>query len=285
MIYIDRDKYKTPDLLSLQDGKGKKETNSNIEKAKNGDFDNFKFSVYREVKDDLIKLFKSKCAYCESKFLHVYSGDVEHFRPKGEILTKENTTIRPGYYWLASEWDNLLLSCRNCNQKLKHNVFGESKKRTMGKMNQFPLSDSDKYIKSEKQDVKEEEEYRLILDPCKDNPEKHIEFDVDTGVVRWKTEKGKRSIDVFVLQRIPLVQAREKLLKDVKAQIQRVKEAVKNVNDNLDSASSLKRIYFDKILKREMARLQGFVDPSSEFSAAAKQAIAPFLKDNFDITI
>ena len=285
MIFIDKKTHPIPDILSNPERPGNKETIRNINFMDNNEPENLKFSVYSnsEVKESLIDLFNGKCAYCESKFLHVYSGDIEHFRPKGEVLTKENVTRKPGYYWLAADWDNLLLTCRNCNQKLKHLIIGETEKKTMGKMNQFPLTDSEKYVLNHNSNLSDEEDYRLLIQPCIDNPEEHLEFDIEYGVIRGVTDKGKKSIEVYVLQRIPLVQSREKLLIDIKAQIQRVIEAVKNVNDSLDTATSNKRVFFDMVLKREMKRLKKFLNEDEEYIAMAKQIINPFLKSNFGI--
>ena len=135
MIFVDRNNVAEPDVLSNPTGKGKRETASAISHYTTPNQTNsFDFKVYRDpqVKDALISLFKGKCAYCESNFLHVYSGDVEHFRPKGEI-EEVNPPKKPGYFWLAADWNNLLLSCRNCNQKLTHQIFGVLNKKTMGK--------------------------------------------------------------------------------------------------------------------------------------------------------
>lgn len=137
MIKIDRSQVPKPAALDKKNKAGKTETELAIEHYTDPKFDgktNFKFKVYSnpEVKDALIKLFKGKCAYCESTFLHVYSGDVEHFRPKGEI-EEAVPNKKPGYYWLAADWDNLLLSCRNCNQKLTHSIYGNINKKNNGK--------------------------------------------------------------------------------------------------------------------------------------------------------
>lgn len=55
----------------------------------------------RDIKEALDSIYHKKCAYCE-----VYDPmpQIEHFRPK-----------RGGYYWLAFSWDNLLISCSQCN--------------------------------------------------------------------------------------------------------------------------------------------------------------------------
>ncbi|MCJ8208559.1 hypothetical protein MUY27_02485 [Mucilaginibacter sp. RS28] len=293
MIKIDRNTVPRPTVL---DGKGKAETINAIAYYTPYDDtkDAFKFKVYSdpEVKNALIELFKGKCAYCESTFLHVYSGDVEHFRPKGEI-EEAVPDKKPGYYWLAADWDNLLLSCRNCNQKLAHSVYGASGKKTMGKMNQFPLSDTSRYVRKHDHPngVSDEETYRLLLNPCIDNPELHLEYG-DEGVIRPKrgannilSPKGKTSIEVYVLQRVPLVQSREKVLIDIQAQIQRVIEATQNFNKFLDDPDPALRFYFEKILKRELERLKKFLSLDEQYVGMARQIIGKFLALNFGIKL
>jgi hypothetical protein len=69
------------------------------------------------VKQQLAVLFHNKCAYCESNYAAVITGDVEHYRPKGRIKASDKKAIWPGYYWLALTWENLLTSCKICNEK------------------------------------------------------------------------------------------------------------------------------------------------------------------------
>jgi uncharacterized protein (TIGR02646 family) len=56
-----------------------------------------------EVKAAVIAETHGKCAYCESKILHIDFGDIEHILPK-----KERTDL-----WFA--WENLTLACSICN--------------------------------------------------------------------------------------------------------------------------------------------------------------------------
>lgn len=60
---------------------------------------------------------------CESKIGHIGYGDVEHFRPKAGWIQNIEQLHEPGYYWLAYEWENLLLSGQRCNQHHKKNFF------------------------------------------------------------------------------------------------------------------------------------------------------------------
>ena len=57
-----------------------------------------------QVKAVLIEETKGKCAYCESKLLHIHHGDVEHIYPKSLAPEK------------SFEWENLTLACEICNQ-------------------------------------------------------------------------------------------------------------------------------------------------------------------------
>src|SRR4051812_42470652 len=58
---------------------------------------------HKEIKDALIAETHEKCAYCESKPLHVDFGDVEHIIPKS--VERQRTY----------EWENLTLVCGRCN--------------------------------------------------------------------------------------------------------------------------------------------------------------------------
>src|SRR5215469_15345176 len=83
------------------------------------DFDE---TIYRAFRPYLQRIFADKCAYCESPVGHVAYGEVNHFRPKA--LVQEDAAF-PGYYWLAYEWSNLLLACRQC---------------ALSKRNRFPIT-------------------------------------------------------------------------------------------------------------------------------------------------
>ena len=57
---------------------------------------------HESVRSALITMQHEKCCYCERRIGQ--AGDVEHFRPKGEVCQDNNSeTLTPGYYWLAYE--------------------------------------------------------------------------------------------------------------------------------------------------------------------------------------
>ncbi|GLU50586.1 HNH endonuclease [Dyadobacter frigoris] len=80
----------------------------------------FKSAVYRNTTLEVLEtLYNHKCAYCETDTSAGAPMQVEHYRPKAKVT--EDTT-HSGYYWIAYEWSNLILSCSKCNRK-KSNYF------------------------------------------------------------------------------------------------------------------------------------------------------------------
>ncbi len=122
---------------------------------------NIKAAVYAapDVKDQLKTDQHGKCAYCERYFNGDY-GAVEHFRPKAAYQQGPGAPIcKPGYYWLAYDWQNLLYSCSECNTGCKRNLF--------------PLADdAQRNIASEDID----KEQPMLLNPAKDEIGDFIEF-------------------------------------------------------------------------------------------------------------
>lgn len=294
MIFIDRSLVTAPKKLTDENGAAKKELEKAIKHftgpKKHETYSDFK--VYRDpsVKKALIELCKSKCAYCESSFLKTYVGDIEHFRPKGEIEELKVTgNSKPGYYWLAADWNNLLLSCRNCNQKSKQSTINVQEEKSMGKMNQFPVFDESKRVRSHEDNLAQEEEVRLLLNPCVENPEEYFTYDINSGVIKsskrdeFLKQRALASIKVFALQRVPLVQDREKKAILISAQMQRVEEAMFNYNDFSDDP--VRSVRFSKILQREMEALQGFLLPTEEYLGLARQMIGSFMMKNFQVDI
>lgn len=60
------------------------------------------------------------CGFCSSFLPLNDRGDVEHFRPKAKV-TEDST--HSGYWWLAYNFENYLLSCSRCNSSCKGNYF------------------------------------------------------------------------------------------------------------------------------------------------------------------
>lgn len=75
-----------------------------------------------EFRNELVKCQGRKCCFCEKP---LDNGAIEHFRPKSAWQQRRGDALnRPGYYWLAYRWSNMLLSCTECNQAdQKGNLF------------------------------------------------------------------------------------------------------------------------------------------------------------------
>jgi len=193
----------------------------------------FAFKIYKnsELSSELEAEFGKKCAYCETDFAAVTPKDVEHFRPKSEIDTGSEK-LAPGYYWLAGDWFNLLVSCPDCNRSRKHKVPGQSKEIKLGKSTQFPLDEEGHRIRSHNDNILQEEPHRLLLNPCLDDPEKHLTYD-DQGLIYPRpnaagqpSTKGRISIEVYALQRKNLVEARLSVLNQLKLKIELLRNAL-----------------------------------------------------------
>jgi uncharacterized protein (TIGR02646 family) len=284
MRKIYRSKVKPPSSICGHDSSGAKECEAakefyadagNVEKT-------FPFKAYKHdsVKQALNDLFHNKCAYCESNIAATQPVDVEHFRPKGgvsvDIIEGEKLiTIlkKPGYYWLAADWKNLYPSCIDCN-RARVQTFPDADPALAGKANKFPIAnEKDRWDNP----AEENEEDRLLLDPCLDFPERHLEF-IEEGIVRPRrnskgfSRKGRVSINLYGLNRTGLVQQRRGRYLLIQSQILRVRELIEELNEDPDDPKTLAK------LKREMVILREFQREDQEYSEMARQYIQGFLE-------
>jgi len=142
-------------------------------------------SIYKlpEVKDALEACHHGKCCYCENVIAKPRAhSHIEHWRPKScSRQGHREKAIRPGYYWLAYSWENLLLSCCVCNRY---------------KCDFFPLDDP--ATRARHHGMRLEDESPAILKPDGDvDPSDHIRFEEDVPVGR--TALGRRTIEVLGL--------------------------------------------------------------------------------------
>lgn len=156
----------------------------------------FRAELWKELKLHLFDLFEGKCAYCEACVQDVAFGEVEHYRPKGQV---EECPDHPGYYWMAYDLTNLLPSCQLCN--------GYQAKR-----NHFPVREKAWARRREEM----EREKPLLLNPYLQNPREHLRFRplrenpdrLPLSQVEGRTEEGKTSVEVLKLNRPNLATAR-----------------------------------------------------------------------------
>lgn len=85
---------------------------TNAVQQRGGQFDRsaVKSSTFKTARKNLTKLQHDKCCYCEGPIDSSYA-DVEHVRPMAK------------YWWLAYDWDNLLVACKYCNETAKRDQF------------------------------------------------------------------------------------------------------------------------------------------------------------------
>lgn len=182
------------------------------------------FKVYKseEIKEALTVLFHGKCAYCEARYDVVHPVDIEHYRPKAAVEHR-GALRKPGYYWLAAEWTNLLPSCIDCNRSRRHPKLGDdADPEISGKANWFPIANEGQRATRPKQESRER---RLLLDPCRDRPDAHLIFQ-DDALVLPRSAKGKTSIEVYGLNRPELVGERNDVLLRVKNQMDHATRAL-----------------------------------------------------------
>ncbi len=149
------------------------------------------------VKKAMASAQHDKCAFCECKVSALAYGDVEHFRPKaGYQQSREDELHKPGYYWLAYEWSNLLFSCQICNQQ--------------GKKNLFPLANPRRRACCHRDDLAAERP--LLIDPTQQEPEHFIGFRQEIAFPRNRQRMGKVTIEVLGLNRESLREKRRDFL-------------------------------------------------------------------------
>ena len=245
-----------------------------------------KYYTYRrpEVKEALLKLFLNKCAYCESIITN-HPGDIEHFRPKNQVQNDEIKTEKPGYYWLAADWTNLYLSCNDCNRRRYHRIPGSKKKMMLGKLDQFPLQNNKSRWKNYKDsdEKAKDEAARLLLDPCRDDPEEFFSYNEDGFILpapeigSWKHSMAVESIRVYALQRMELVEDRKRYyLKYIKKEL----IAISKLKNNLSLHTTKREIdNTNEMINDRIVELLDTLKKNQPYTAMAKYMLRDVLPD------
>jgi uncharacterized protein (TIGR02646 family) len=213
----------------------------------------FKRSIYAHssVKKALFNMQHGKCCFCESKtknVAHLGSGDVEHFRPKAGYQQEKHDKISElGYYWLAYQWDNLLLSCESCNRLFKKNLF--------------PLLDNQKRAKNHYDNIKDETP--LLINPTEQNPEKYISFNEYVPYSIDDNSYGITTIKILNLTRTDLEEKRKKLLNEFNTQLFIIKKAANKIEDN----------DWQELAEEARQLINEMALPQAKYSAMIKAAI------------
>jgi uncharacterized protein (TIGR02646 family) len=237
-------------------------------------YDKYKAYKLPAVVRALNDLFHAKCAYCESDIGATQPTDVEHFRPKGgyiarDKVSKQDVFQRPGYHWLAARWENLVPSCIDCNRE-RTQEFPDGRFGKVGKANKFPLA-SERTRATKAGDEKREKP--LLLNPCSDEPEKHLEF-TEGGIIRptldernKENRKGKISIEVYGLARKGLVRRRSERAMEVMASIKRLKLLETELNTQPGNAN------LQQMLLDEMSTLKRYMQGHQQYAGMSRQLV------------
>lgn len=237
----------------------------------------FAFKAYKskDVVAALTALFGGKCAYCESSYAPVTPVDIEHFRPKGAIAIETpngpSQRSKPGYYWLAAEWDNLLPSCPDCNRARTHDFPDDSITEVRGKENRFPLLDEKRRGRKPGDELTLEGGQRLLLHPCRDHPERHLEF-TPSGVVRGRSQsrKGTASVKVLALSRSELNEARRAHLLGLARQMRGILWQIELLEAEGPRPATVQRL---ELLLRELRQA---TSDAATYAGMSRQFIAAF---------
>ena len=178
-------------------------------------------SFWGKYKSHFMKAQNRKCGYCEMKVTDY--GDMEHYHPKSTVhklesvgqerenlhnLEKGSRTFsnlcERGYWWLAYDWDNYLLSCKLCNQAYKKAFFPikEARSPNPNGIDTFPCANPEE----------DDNETPLIMNPFDTdlNPGDHIKFTKSGQIIpRNDSEFGKATIEICGLDRDSLNEARQ----------------------------------------------------------------------------
>lgn len=169
------------------------------------------------VKTALLNMQHDKCCFCESKISHISYGDVEHYRPKGGFKQTEQEKLRtPGYFWLAYDWENLLLCCTLCNQQFKKNLF--------------PLLEQQKRALNHHDDIALEQP--LLINPSVTDPQQYIGFRQEIPYAIEGNRYGKETIAAVGLDREALNEKRRTELDKFKILVKLVRLAENQPNNN-----------------------------------------------------
>lgn len=196
------------------------------------------------IRSSLERAQHDKCCYCDSKAAPL---EVEHHRPKSAVRqTRDGAEERPGYYWLAYEWTNLMLACVLCNQPRV-----ESDGQPTGKGTLFPLADPAKRARSHHDSLADEEP--LLLDPYADNPDEHIDY--REYMPYPLTPRGKATIEVLKLRG--------------RSQLARPRDAWKSVERHLDLIGRVQPEHQQELIEA----LWEMADETAEYAAMVRAAL------------
>lgn len=260
MIYIDRNKTEKPKFFYS------KEYENNVSELKSfylvprNKRAQKRYVDYRtppNISESLNTLFNGKCAYCETKIFFKNSGNfLDHFRPRNNARGFSSEDIDLDYYWwLMYEWENMYYCCNECD---------------MVKSTWFPvLGKRAKQLTPHSKALEIEES--LLVDPCYDNPDKHLSYDFRAGTMISLSKKGEATIEILKLNRKTLIKGRLKA----------IKEEVDNWEKTSNSYWKTKGLIKDKTINHWLEILDN--NSKEEYIGIRKAFLIDKLESNLEI--
>jgi hypothetical protein len=190
--------------------------------------------------------------------------DIEHYRPKGEIIDAQGKRLVPGYWWLASSWSNLLPSCIDCNRSRHHRIAG-ARTPKYGKENRFPLPTGQSHAQVPGREVAEQP---LLIDPSREDPSPYLNFELINGgpakhdcIVRPRLTatvpmkaRSDASINVYGLNRPGLTSVRGKRVAELAWNLFRIERDWLNAKSSPPSTLAKQTLENCRLDLREVIR-------------------------------
>lgn len=248
MLYID------PDIIT------EKIPNTWLDSAKNIVEELSKKETFKEKKDyidskpiwgELKEVFESlshnKCWYSDTKNLFSYM-QVDHYRPKWRVKDLD-WTEREGYWWLAYDYSNYILSWWVWNNR---------------KNDKFYLKDGSFICSCETDNIEEEEP--LLLNPTKLSDTLLIYVDKEGFIISKDLEnlsdtlRVDKTVEILNLNFKKLQEERKK----------KINEAERLINKCQNNLSKSQTPVIKAILEENMKELKKLVDPKEELYSIMK---------------
>jgi len=134
------------------------------------------------IRTQLLKMSENTCIFCGER-IGDSKMDVDHYLPKSQ------------FPYVAYCWENLLPTCKYCNQTLKKDYIPSALKEK--KIVESIISDKFEYdyIYDKQHLLTNIAKDDRLIDPTFDDPEEHLEFNPEFYFYEGKTEIGKITAD------------------------------------------------------------------------------------------
>lgn len=142
-------------------------------------------------------VFSNLCAVCG-----VGDGTpdliVHRWRPAQGALDASGAVSKEHYFWLAYDWENLYLLCRDCSE---------------AQGSKFPVANERSAVGEHGKRLQLEQPE--LLDPCADDAEHSLVY-FDDGIVMGTDRRGQVTVDIFALNSARLVHERRRVAVEAK---------------------------------------------------------------------